>query len=127
MDQIQKLIPKPMDGIRRNYQHFLEDYTVYDYIRIITIIGAYCLLRPYLLKIGAKIQEKDHERAMAADEANSIAAVDNPHLRGEDSEDEAPRKWGAKQRKREKERVVPLREDSEDEDEVLLRQYTDTN
>lgn len=36
------------------------------WIRLIWIVGAYLLLRPYLMKLGARNQQKQHEEAKAA-------------------------------------------------------------
>jgi hypothetical protein len=52
-----------------------------DYIRLVIIIGGYCLLRPYLMKLGAKLQARQHER----DSAMSVepgSAMDGNDLRG---------------------------------------------
>lgn len=84
-----------------------------DYIRLIAIVGAYCLLRPYLLKFGAKFQAKDHERELDPDEMASAAAVSPNSLRGkvhvpEDTDsgsEEEGRKgtdWGKKARRRQR-------------------------
>jgi hypothetical protein len=57
-----------------------------DYIRLVTIIGAYCLLRPYLLKLSARFQTRDHERELDLNEASSAAAV-NPRGRASVAKD----------------------------------------
>ena len=53
-----------------NHQVFsaFERMTIQDYIRLVIIVGAYALLRPYLLKLGGKYQQQDHEREIDPDE-----------------------------------------------------------
>ena len=41
-------------------------------IRLVIIVGAYCLLRPYLIKLGGKFQAKDHERALDMEEVERL-------------------------------------------------------
>ncbi|GME52970.1 trafficking pga2 [Neofusicoccum parvum] len=60
-----------------------------DYIRLITIIGAYCLLRPYLMKLGAYFQRKQHEadsRSGEDDAAATGATLTANDLRGRKSQ-----------------------------------------
>ena len=79
----------------------MESLQPRDYIRLIAIVGGYCLLRPYLIKLGGKQQAKDHERALDADETSSPAAVSPNTLRGqvddmpEDSDNEEEIKPGS--------------------------------
>ncbi len=54
-----------------------------DYIRLIAIVGGYCLLRPYLIKLGGKHQAKDYNKAHDADEMGSPAAMSPKALRGQ--------------------------------------------
>ncbi len=54
-----------------------------DYIRLIAIVGGYCILRPYLIKLGGKHQAKDHDRALDTDETSSPAAISPNALRGQ--------------------------------------------
>jgi len=119
-----------------------------QWIRIIIIMGAYLLLRPYLLKYAAKAQEKQYEktaqgdeRARAAKDRVAKAKISPNSLRGqvevpEDTDEEEEEaegqptgaNWGKKARKRqrqfvkkvleEEERRAELEDDSEDEREV---------
>ncbi|KAK5170030.1 hypothetical protein LTR04_005083 [Oleoguttula sp. CCFEE 6159] len=67
----------------RNTSTAFGQLRVRDYIRLIVIVGAYCLLRPYLIKIGAKIQAADHARPLDPNEMHSSAAAMSPNqLRG---------------------------------------------
>lgn len=43
-----------------------DDMNMVRYIRLAACVGAYLLLRPYFVKIGAKIQEKEYEKQSAA-------------------------------------------------------------
>lgn len=104
--------------------HTASRYTPQDYIRLVVIIGAYCLLRPYLLALGAKFQAKDHERELDPDELSSPAArkaVDT--LRGvrdqvpddTDSEEEDGKgaDWGRGARRKQRVMVRRLLEEAE--------------
>ena len=50
----------------------LERMTAQDWIRLVIIVGAYALLRPYLLKLGGRHQAADHERALDPAERNGL-------------------------------------------------------
>ncbi|KAL1606840.1 hypothetical protein SLS60_004249 [Paraconiothyrium brasiliense] len=89
------------------------------WIRLVWIVGAYLLLRPYLMKLGARAQEKQHEKD-AVDAAPTGAEVHPNDLRGGrkigvaipgvDSDDEEeeekteakPGQWGKKARARQR-------------------------
>ena len=49
-------------NLQRNTADAFHKLNPTDYIRLITIICAYLLIRPYLMKIGAKIQQKEYDR-----------------------------------------------------------------
>ncbi len=102
-----------------NFQHNIEDtvsqMNLRDYIRIIIIVGGYCLLRPYLLQLGGRFQAKDHDRPLDEDEMSSAAAMSPNSLRGqvevpedsdtdEDGEDgrSSGMDWGRKARRRQR-------------------------
>jgi hypothetical protein len=64
-------------NFQRNTSSAFAELRLQDYIRLVVIIGAYCLLRPWLMKLGAKMQTKSHE----ADSADT--GLMNPNeLRG---------------------------------------------
>ncbi|KAI9722038.1 MAG: hypothetical protein M1812_001998 [Candelaria pacifica] len=112
--------------------------SIYDYIRLVTIVGAYCLLRPYLMKLGARFQAKDHEREIDMDELSPSAKISPNSLRGQvqvldDSESEEEGRvsgmdWGKKARRRqrmvlrkildEEERIRREEEEAEDDKEI---------
>ncbi|OLL26869.1 hypothetical protein NEOLI_001898 [Neolecta irregularis DAH-3] len=54
-----------------------------DWIRLITVVGSYLLVRPYIVKLGSRIQQKEFKKAEANDDIDVV----------EDS-------WGAKARLR---------------------------
>ncbi|KAI0129941.1 trafficking PGA2 [Xylariales sp. AK1849] len=109
------------------------------WIRVIMVVGAYLLARPYIIKLAGKQQEKQFEKERQEDEANA-AKISPNQLRGEmdlpgdsDSDDEnatastTASDWGKKARKRqrvmlkklidaEEKRLQDLQEDEEDKD-----------
>jgi hypothetical protein len=113
--------------LRSRFQNNVGDsfskLTAQDYIRLVVIIGAYCLLRPYILKFGGRYQMKDHARPMAENEPSSGAAMNPNNLRGmvnvpedTDSEEEiqVDRKgWGGKARRRQRQFIRRLIEEEE--------------
>ncbi|KAI1847232.1 hypothetical protein JX265_013357 [Neoarthrinium moseri] len=119
--------------------------TLKHWIRLVMIVGTYLLVRPYIIKLGAKHQEKQFEKAHAEEE-EAQAKISPNQLRGQvdvpdDSDDELPEPeataastaadWGKKARKRqrnmikklidaEEKRLQELQEDEEDKD---IEQY----
>lgn len=121
-----------------------------NYIRLVAAVGAYLLLRPYLIKLGAKQQRKQHEMVDHPPETNP-AKISANALRGqvpEDSDDDEGAQtgnatggggnWGKKARKRqrqvlkklleaEEQRLKELEEAEEDKDlEEFLMRYSAT-
>lgn len=85
------------------------------WIRMIIIVGTYCLIRPYLIKWGAAHQKKQHEAANAANASNTDASIHPNELRtgkkmaipgvDDDSDEEADSKganWGKNARVRQR-------------------------
>ena len=84
LDDLQTYISHLLSRVSASFNGSLSSLStlsLQDYIRLIAIIGGYCLLRPYLLKLSGRFQARDHERKLDADEASSAAAV-NPNARG---------------------------------------------
>jgi len=119
MDTISGYVSQGVDNFKRNASSF-GSMSLKEWVRIITIVGAYLLLRPYLAKWGAKLQESQHEKEvdpaeMAAAKAER-AAINANSLRGQvelpvesDSEEEAAAEgrasgasWGKKARRRQR-------------------------
>ncbi|KAI1635943.1 DUF1531-domain-containing protein [Biscogniauxia mediterranea] len=112
--------------------------TTQQWIRLIVVVGGYMLLRPYIIKMGAKHQIKQLEKQHAEEERQAQLSPND--LRGkisipEDSDDEEEEEgaqasaadWGKKARKRqrnmikkmldaEEKRLQELQEDEEDKD-----------
>lgn len=60
MDSIQRFVSVRV----RNLRHMLDDLTLTNYIRIAAVVCTYLLVRPYLLRFGAQMQQREHEKAM---------------------------------------------------------------
>jgi Protein trafficking PGA2 len=116
----------------RNAVHMWDGMTLIKYIRLIAVLGAYMLLRPYLMKLGAKLQAKEHEKELdpyeiaTKDEQgntkklspNNLRGIDGKEVTLEDSESEeeatgADVKWGKKARKRQRAVIKKVLEDEE--------------
>ena len=116
---------------QHNVWQSLGRLTYKQYLRLLIFICAYALLRPYLVKLGARFQRKDHEREIDPHEMTSSAAAISPNsLRGQvqvpedtDSEGEedagksgngagtgASANWGKKARRRQRKMIRQLLE-----------------
>ena len=103
----------------------MERLELRDYIRLIAIVGGYCLLRPYLVNLGGKHQGKDHERPFDADETSSPAVISPNNIRehydevleDSDSEDDvalaAGMTWGKSARKKQRRTLKQILEAEE--------------
>ncbi|KAI1262441.1 DUF1531-domain-containing protein [Xylariaceae sp. FL1019] len=100
----------------------MTKYTPQQWIRIIAIVGAYILFRPYVLKHAAKYQEKQMKK-----QSEDQAEISPNQLRGEqtyipddtDDEEEADvgqtsaSDWGKKARRRQRQVLKKLIDDQE--------------
>lgn len=149
-DSVSKLGELVYTRTSTNLDATFKNMTPKQWIRLVIIVGAYCLLRPYILKMAGKHQEKQLEKAQQQDEA-AKAEISPNQLRGqidipEDSDDDedgaaegaggekaqaSASDWGKKARKRqrhmikklldaEEKRLRDLQEDEEDKD---IEQY----
>ncbi|KAI1805436.1 DUF1531-domain-containing protein [Daldinia bambusicola] len=139
-DTVSQLFTLVKDRFNNNIAESFTSMTPKQWIRLVIIVGAYALLRPYIIKYGAKHQEKQLEKQFAEEEARQ-AEISPNQLRGEigipeDSDDEEQAEttasdWGKKARKRqrnmikklldaEEKRLQELQEDEEDKD---IEQY----
>jgi hypothetical protein len=138
----------------RNAIHMWDGMTLIKYIRLIAIISAYALLRPYLMKLGAKFQAREHEKELDPYEMatkneqgkgkispNNLRGIDGKvvELQESDSEEEAEGtgadvKWGKKARKRQRAVIKKVLEDEErirrelqedDEDKDIMEYLVD--
>ncbi|KAM0335690.1 hypothetical protein ACHAQA_000740 [Verticillium albo-atrum] len=112
-----------MDILNRSAANIRTTFTelTYDkFIRLVIIVGAYALLRPYMLKLSGRSQMAQHVEAN--DEAK--AEISPNSLRGqvdipEDSDDEGDEAaatgadWGKKARRRQRE-VLKMMMDAEE-------------
>ena len=71
MDDIANFFYIIYERFTRNLRGSLEGMSPEKWIRIVIIVGAYMLLRPYLIKLGGKVQMKQHEKEAAAAEAEA--------------------------------------------------------
>jgi hypothetical protein len=114
-DSIWKLVTLIADRTTNNVSSSLTNMTAQQWIRLVAIVGAYALLRPYVIKMGAKYQEKQFEK----DQKEELAQITPNQLRGEldipeDSDDEEEQgettaaDWGKKARKRQRNMIKQL-------------------
>jgi hypothetical protein len=98
MDSLRGLVTLLGDRVATNVSSGFTSMTLEKWIRLVIVAGAYALLRPYVIKLGAKQQMKAHEREEAEDAARAAAAEISPNqLRGQ----------------------IDIPEDSDDEDDIL--------
>ncbi|KAI1415189.1 DUF1531-domain-containing protein [Hypoxylon sp. FL1857] len=139
-DSISQLFTLVKDRFSTNVSESVSSMTPKQWIRLVVIVGGYALLRPYIIKLGAKHQEKQLEQQFQEEEERQ-AQISPNQLRGqvdipEDSDEEEQAEttasdWGKKARKRqrnmikklldaEEKRLQELQEDEEDKD---IEQY----
>lgn len=119
-----------------NLGQSFADMTAQSWIRLVIIVGAYLLIRPYLVKLGTKLQEKQYDK----EAQEPMAKISPNELRGkvhipEDSDDDQAEStaadWGKKSRRRQREVMRKLldaegkrlREAQEDEEDKDIEQY----
>ncbi|KAI0897807.1 DUF1531-domain-containing protein [Annulohypoxylon nitens] len=140
-DSVNQLFTLVRERFSHNVTESFSSMTPKQWIRLVIIVGAYALLRPYIIKMGAKHQEKQLEKQFKEEEERQ-AQISPNQLRGEigipdesDDDDEqgetTASDWGKKARKRqrnvlkkmldaEEKRLQELQEDEEDKD---IEQY----
>jgi hypothetical protein len=150
MDTLRSLATLAGDRITNNVKSGFSNMTPEKWIRLIIVAGAYALLRPYIIKLGAKQQMKALEREGAEDAAAS-AEISPNQLRGqidipEDSDDEdvllggkeketvaavTATEWGKKARRRQRDVIKKLldaeeerlRQEHEDEEDKDIEEF----
>lgn len=110
---ISELLSTWRNNFTTNVSAGFSEMTLRNWIRIVMIVGTYCLIRPYLIKLGARQQRKAHER----DAADIGAEIHPNELRGgkgkieipgvgdsdeEDEEETQPGDWGKNARVRQR-------------------------
>ncbi|AEO56248.1 hypothetical protein MYCTH_2142956 [Thermothelomyces thermophilus ATCC 42464] len=120
MDNVAGLASTIGNRFVTNLKGSFANMTPEQMIRLVIIVGAYLLLRPYLVKLGARAQMKAHEAEEARAEAAAKAKMSANELRGRveipddtDDEDEASAKasgpeWGKRARRRQREMIKKL-------------------
>ena len=57
--------------IAGNLKQTFANLSLEKWIRLVVIVGAYMLLRPYLMKLGSRVQMARHEKESAEAEAEA--------------------------------------------------------
>jgi len=140
MVDVYELVKGWGQNLQNNVGETFSNMTLEKYIRIVVIVGAYALLRPYIMKLGSKFQTKEHEKEVDPGEMAAAAAISPNSLRGqvqvpEDSEDEGGEvtsaDWGKKARRRQRQLVRRVleaeeklrREQEEDEEDKDIEEF----
>ena len=130
------LVSKWAGNLSRQTSSALSRMTVKDWIRMVIVVGTYLLLRPYLIKMGAKFQQKQFEKQQNEEKAEAdeklrrkaakaglspndlrigrtveIPGVDTDSEE-EDRQDEGV-EWGRKARVRQRKHIRKVMEDHE--------------
>ncbi|KAI9746473.1 MAG: hypothetical protein M1818_000186 [Claussenomyces sp. TS43310] len=109
MDEVVETVQGWSDNLKRNLTGSFMNMTTQRWIRLLVVLGAYALLRPFLVRLGARMQAKEHEKVINSRQNASAAPISPNSLRGQtrvpkDNEDEAEQgtgaDWGKKARKR---------------------------
>lgn len=131
------------DNLNHNTKAAFTKMSPKDWIRLVVIVGAYLLIRPYLVKLGARQQRKVHERDAAESKAeqeihpNQLRGgkVEIPGLDDSDDEEEKeeakPGDWGRNARVRQRKFIREtlskeeerLRDEQEAESDKEIDQY----
>jgi len=133
MSNLAALATTIRDRIATNLPSSFSSLSAQQWIRLVVVIGAYALLRPYLLKLAARSQMQAHEAASAGHDYASDAQISPNQLRGgaskkqnrlgiavpEDSDGDggggqtSAADWGTKARRRQREVVKRLLDEHE--------------
>ena len=132
-EDIIDLFAEWVSNFKHNTTHMFADVKLKQWIRIIVIICTYLLVRPHLIKFGARQQEKQHEKDAAEAAANGVELTPNDlrgggggkkkvriELPGVDSDEEAekraakPAEWGRKATVRQRKAIRKVLEKEEE-------------
>lgn len=108
-------------NLTRNTSQAFGNLTLKQGLRLTIIVCAYLLLRPYLLKLGAKVQQSQMEKEAKKLEAERATKMNANDLRGgkrieeveSESEEESKEQWGKKARLRQRKVVKKAMEAQE--------------
>jgi hypothetical protein len=115
MDAVVEYVVDYLKWFASNFQnnalHMFDGWNWKRWIRLVAILGAYLLFRPYMEKWASKLQGKEHEKDVDFyEEATKKGKLSPNTLRGglaaeEESEEDAETSatdWGKKARKRQR-------------------------
>jgi hypothetical protein len=114
MDAVVEYVVDYLKWFASNFQnnalHMFDGWNWKRWIRLVAILGAYLLFRPYMEKWASKLQGKEHEKDVDFYEEATKGKLSPNTLRGgpvaeEESEEEAETSatdWGKKARKRQR-------------------------
>jgi hypothetical protein len=143
-DFIINMVSAGAHNLYRNATHMFDGMDLRNWIRIVAVVGAYLLIRPYFVNLGIKMQKEAHEKAMNEHKAKKEKeAVLSPNaFRGNvkipedtDTEEEkstaADANWGKKARKRQRQMVRKIleqdekkrREQQEDDEDKDIQEF----
>ena len=142
VDQVTNQLSTYATNLNNQVHSAFARMTAQDYIRLIIIVGAYALLRPYLLKLGGKYQQQDHEREIDPEELACMKKnvirdrrdgslrerADVPEDTDSDSEEQrntASADWGKKARRRQRRVIRTLLEQEEQRKREAEEQESD--
>ncbi|TVY23360.1 PGA2-like protein [Lachnellula hyalina] len=110
-----------LSNVPTHLAHSVDNMTLKNWIRLIACVGAYLLVRPYLIKLSARQQEKQFEKIDAETTAsfaklqpNALrdsrgSKVEIPDSESEGEADGAPQ-WGKKAKVRQRKVVKKIQE-----------------
>ena len=145
MEGFSNMVSTYADRFTTNISTSFTSLTIQQWIRLVAVVGAYLLARPYLIKLGAKRQLAQLEAEDAATEAERAAKISPNEFRGqklvmpEESESEGEEEaaessaadWGKKARRRQRKMVKnllaahekKLAEEQEDEEDKDIQEF----
>lgn len=127
------------NNLRTNFRNMFLNTSTEQYLQLVIIVGAYLLIRPYLLKYAEKTQAKQYEKELKNGESNTAKAKISPNsLRGkvevpddtdeEDDNETSGANWGKKARRRQRKYVKKILSEEEqrlEEEDRLAKEIED--
>lgn len=135
LSNLSTLLSTWAQNFQTNTRDAFQRMTPKDYLRLVVIVCAYMLLRPYIIKLGARVQAQQLEKAQreeaveAAMNGNDLRGLNSVPIPGVDSEseeenpeDKQREQWGRKARLRQRrmirEAIIAREEDGESDEEI---------
>lgn len=134
-----EMLAQMVERLVNNFKQAFENFTPEKWIRLVMIVGAYLLLRPYLIKLAGRTQMQQHEKE--EQEAEARAKLSSNSIRGQvdipdnsDEEDGAQTSasdWGKKARRRQRDMLKKmvdahekkLAEEQEDDEDKDIEEF----